>query len=156
LLVVLLICQGLVAEQGNTCLHASAQLSILLLLCRCHPSGAKASLKVPTFLSERSKASPEEPAISSLVQLALMRLHWKAVPLLVQAGAPWPDSFTAAPHWDQEHGWEGLEVRLGWAAVPGGVQIAWAADWGDVGLLALACLCRRVAVRTGYSPNVLA
>jgi hypothetical protein len=113
--------------------HPPAAANILLLLPCCHPTGAKAALKVPPFLSERAKSFPDEPNISCLVQLALMRLHWKAVPLLIQAGAPWPDSSFAAPQWDQEHGWEGLEVRPGFAAVMWGVLLARAAAKGVAG-----------------------
>jgi hypothetical protein len=38
-----------------------------------------------------AKCSPSRGA--SLIQLAFQHNHWAAVPLLIQAGAPWPDSF---------------------------------------------------------------
>jgi hypothetical protein len=39
------------------------------------------------------------PGTPSLIELALQHNHWAAVPLLIEAGVPWPQGFQPSP-WD--------------------------------------------------------
>jgi hypothetical protein len=49
-----------------------------------------------------SKTLQATPDGTSLIQLAFQHNHWAAVPLLIQAGAPWPQGFHP-PTWAAAH-----------------------------------------------------
>jgi hypothetical protein len=73
-------------------------------LLHCCPNAvplAGASKAASSTFSCSSEAMDPSASTPNLIQLALQHDHWSAVPLLIEAGVPWPDYIQ--PSWDLDN-----------------------------------------------------